>query len=99
MGARRNGPNKVDRHKESMIDLHEQYLREAASQGAQIMCFQELFADRIFVRSKKLNITVTQKLYRYNCKAFSGASGRVRMVLVLPMYEKEKKVSCTIQRQ
>ena len=29
--------------KESMIDLHEKYLREAAEAGARVMCFQELF--------------------------------------------------------
>ena len=29
--------------KESMIVKHEQAAREAAAQGAQIMCFQELF--------------------------------------------------------
>ena len=29
--------------KESMIDRHEEAVRDAASQGAQVMCFQELF--------------------------------------------------------
>ncbi len=29
--------------KESMIDKHELAAREAAKQGAQVMCFQELF--------------------------------------------------------
>ena len=29
--------------KESMIDKHEAAAREAAKQGAQVMCFQELF--------------------------------------------------------
>ncbi|MFZ8997974.1 MAG: nitrilase-related carbon-nitrogen hydrolase, partial [Ilumatobacteraceae bacterium] len=29
--------------KESMIDAHEQAARDAAAQGAQIICFQELF--------------------------------------------------------
>ena len=27
--------------KESMIDVHEKYLREAAAEGARVMCFQE----------------------------------------------------------
>ena len=29
--------------KESMIELHEKYVSEAASAGTQVMCFQELF--------------------------------------------------------
>ena len=29
--------------KESMIQAHEAYAREAAAQGAQVICFQELF--------------------------------------------------------
>ena len=28
---------------ESMIDKHEEAAREASAQGAQVMCFQELF--------------------------------------------------------
>ena len=29
--------------KESMIKAHEEYAREAAAQGAKVICFQELF--------------------------------------------------------
>lgn len=31
-----------------MTDLHEQYARDAASQGAQVICFQELFYGPYF---------------------------------------------------
>ena len=34
--------------KTSMIDLHVDYARQAASQGAQVMCFQELFYGPYF---------------------------------------------------
>ena len=34
--------------KESMIELHEKYLAEAAEAGARIMCFQELFYGPYF---------------------------------------------------
>jgi len=34
--------------KESMIDVHEKYLREAAAEGARVMCFQELFYGPYF---------------------------------------------------
>ena len=34
--------------KESMIKAHEEYARQAAEQGAQVMCFQELFYGPYF---------------------------------------------------
>ena len=34
--------------KESMLDKHEQFARDAAAQGAQIICFQELFYGPYF---------------------------------------------------
>src|SRR3990170_640856 len=34
--------------KESMIQKHEKYAREAAAQGAKVMCFQELFYGPYF---------------------------------------------------
>ena len=34
--------------KESMIEVHEKYAREAAAQGAKVMCFQELFYGPYF---------------------------------------------------
>ena len=79
--------------KESMIDLHEQYLREAASQGAQIMCFQELFYGPYFCQVQAV------EYYGYaeaipdgpTVKRFQELAAELGMVLVLPMYEKEKE--------
>ncbi len=34
--------------KETMIKVHEEYAREAAGQGAQAICFQELFYGPYF---------------------------------------------------
>ncbi|MET0496065.1 MAG: nitrilase-related carbon-nitrogen hydrolase, partial [Actinoplanes sp.] len=34
--------------KESMIKAHEQYARDAAAQGAKVICFQELFYGPYF---------------------------------------------------
>ena len=34
--------------KESMINLHEKHMREAAAAGARVMCFQELFYGPYF---------------------------------------------------
>ena len=79
--------------KESMIDLHEQYLREAASQGAQIMCFQDLFYGPYFSQVQEI------EYYGYaeaipdgpTVKRFQELASELGMVLVLPMYEKEKE--------
>ena len=45
--------------KESMIEKHEKYAREAAAQGAKVMCFQELFYGPYF------GITEDKKYYAY----------------------------------
>ena len=45
--------------KESMLDKHEQFARDAAAQGAQVICFQELFYGPYF------GITEDKKYYRY----------------------------------
>jgi len=34
--------------KESMIEIHEEYARQAAADGAQVICFQELFYGPYF---------------------------------------------------
>ncbi len=34
--------------KESMIEVHEKYVAEAAAAGVQVMCFQELFYGPYF---------------------------------------------------
>ena len=45
--------------KDSMLDKHEQFARDAAAQGAQVICFQELFYGPYF------GITEDKKYYRY----------------------------------
>jgi beta-ureidopropionase len=78
--------------KESMIDLHEQYTREAAADGAQVMCFQELFYGPYFCQVQET------EYYDYaeaipdgpTTKRFQALAKELNMVLVLPMYELEK---------
>ena len=70
--------------KESMIVKHEEYARKAADQGAQIMCFQELFygpyfcqaQDPQFFRFTRSNPRWPH--YRTPAKARAGAEPRVR---------------------
>ncbi|MEL7158273.1 MAG: nitrilase-related carbon-nitrogen hydrolase [Actinomycetota bacterium] len=78
--------------KDSMIDLHEKYLREAAEAGAQVMCFQELFYGPYFCQVQEA------EYYSYaeaipdgpTTKRFQELAGELGMVLVLPMYEEEQ---------
>jgi len=78
--------------KESMIELHEKYLAEAAAQGTQVMCFQELFYGPYFCQ-----VQDTQ-YYSYTeaipdgptTKRFQELAAKYGIVLVLPMYEEEQ---------
>jgi beta-ureidopropionase len=75
--------------KESMIDKHEAAAREAAKQGAQVMCFQELFYGPYFCQEQD------PKYFSYTepipdgptTKRFQALAKELGMVLVLPMYE------------
>ena len=49
--------------KESMIEKHEKFAREAAAQGAKVMCFQELYGP-YFARSGSAVLTATPSTFR-----------------------------------
>ncbi len=78
--------------KESMIELHEKYVAEAAAQGTQVMCFQELFYGPYFCQVQDA------QFYSYTeaipdgptTKRFQEIAAKHGMVLVLPMYEEEQ---------
>jgi beta-ureidopropionase len=74
--------------KASMIDLHEEYARRAAAQGAQVICFQELFYGPYF------GIVQDQKYYDYTesvpgptVERFQAVAKELGLVMVLPVYE------------
>ena len=76
-------------HKEAMIDKHEEAAREAAADGAQVMCFQELFYGPYFCQVQET------KYYDYTepipdgptTQRFQAVAKELGMVIVLPMYE------------
>ena len=78
--------------KESMIELHEKHVAEAAAAGAQVMCFQELFYGPYFCQVQDT------EFYSYaeaipdgpTTKRFQELAAKHEMVLVLPMYEREQ---------
>ncbi|MET0912716.1 MAG: nitrilase-related carbon-nitrogen hydrolase [Acidimicrobiales bacterium] len=78
--------------KASMLDKHEDAAREAAAQGAQVMCFQELFYGPYFCQVQET------QYYDYTepipdgptTKRFQAVAKELGVVMVLPMYEVEQ---------
>lgn len=77
---------------ESMIAKHENYARQAAAEGSQVICFQELFYGPYFCQVQE------RKFYAYAEAIPSGPTTErmqklaqeTGMVLIVPMYEEEK---------
>lgn len=77
--------------KDSMIEKHVKYAHEAASQGAQVMCFQELFYGPYFCQVQD------SQYYGYTEQIPDGPTTKLMqdlaketgMVLIVPMYEVE----------
>ncbi len=78
-------------NKDSMIEKHVDYARKAAEQGAQVMCFQELFYGPYFCQVQD------RKFYSYTEAIPDGPTTELmqklaeetKMVLVVPMYEED----------
>ncbi|MEI7605152.1 MAG: hypothetical protein RIQ87_710 [Chloroflexota bacterium] len=81
--------------KESMIQKHEQYVHDAAKQGAQFMLFQELFYGPYFCQVQD------RQYYSYTelipdgptTKRMQALAKETGMVLVVPMYEEDSQTS------
>jgi N-carbamoylputrescine amidase len=77
--------------KDSMIEKHVEYAKKAADQGAQVMCFQELFYGPYFCQVQDT------KYYGYTehipdgptTKMMQELAKETGMVLVVPMYEED----------
>jgi N-carbamoylputrescine amidase len=77
--------------RESMTALHEGFTREAAAQGAQVICFQELFYGPYF------GITQDPKYYAYaepvpgpTTARFAALAKELGIVIILPVYEEDQ---------
>jgi N-carbamoylputrescine amidase len=76
---------------ESMIKAHEEYARQAAADGAKVICFQELFYGPYFCQLQD------PKFYEYaesvpgpTTERFGALAKELGMVMVLPVYEQEQ---------
>jgi N-carbamoylputrescine amidase len=74
-----------------MIKAHEEHAREAAAQGAKVVCFQELFYGPYFCQVQDA------KFYEYaeavpgpTVERFQALAAELGMVMVLPVYEQEQ---------
>ena len=75
--------------KDAMIDKHEEAAREAASDGAQVICFQELFYGPYFCQVQDTAYYDYTELIPDGptTQRFMAVAKELGMVMVLPMYE------------
>ena len=72
--------------KESMIQVHEDYARQAAAQGAQVICFQELFYGPYFCQVQdKAFYEYAEAIPGPTTERFQALAKELGMVMVLPM--------------
>ncbi|MBM2621356.1 acyltransferase [Actinoplanes sp. LDG1-06] len=78
--------------KESMIKAHEDYARDAAAQGAKVICFQELFYGPYFCQVQDAAYyEYAESIPGPTTERFQVLAAELGMVMVLPMYEKEQE--------
>ncbi|WP_433360775.1 nitrilase-related carbon-nitrogen hydrolase [Actinoplanes sp. CA-142083] len=78
--------------KESMIKAHEDYARDAAAQGAKVICFQELFYGPYFCQVQEAEYyEYAESIPGPTTERFQALAAELGMVMVLPMYEKEQE--------
>src|SRR5258708_15698824 len=77
--------------KDSMNAAEDQYAGAAAAQGAQVICFQELFYGPYFcqVQDKKF-YAYAESIPGPTTERFQALARELGLVMVLPMYEQEQ---------
>ena len=77
--------------KESMIDQHEDYARQAAAQGAKVICFQELFYGPYFCQVQDAQYySYTESVPGPTVERFQAVARELGLVMILPVYEQEQ---------
>jgi beta-ureidopropionase len=77
--------------KESMIKVHEDHARAAASQGVQVICFQELFYGPYFCQVQDAAYyEYAESVPGPTVERFQAIAAETGMVMVLPVYEQEQ---------
>src|SRR4051812_46971918 len=77
--------------KETMIKAHEEYARDAAAQGARVICFQELFYGPYFCQVQDAAYyEYAESIPGPTTERFQALARELEMVMILPMYEEEQ---------
>ncbi|WP_305784148.1 nitrilase-related carbon-nitrogen hydrolase [Symbioplanes lichenis] len=77
--------------KETMIKAHEDHAREAAAQGAKVICFQELFYGPYFCQVQDTAFyEYAESVPGPTTERFQALAAELGLVMVLPMYEQEQ---------
>lgn len=78
-------------HRETMINAHLPYVEQAAAQGVNILCFQEIFTGPYFPPSQDAKwYDLAEKIPEGDTvKQFQALAKHYNMVLLLPLYEEE----------
>src|SRR6188508_374175 len=77
--------------KESMIKAHEDYARQAAAQGARVICFQELFYGPYFCQVQdKAYYEYAESVPGPTTERFQALAAELKLVMILPVYEEEQ---------
>ena len=77
--------------KDSMIEKHIDYTRQAADQGAQVMCYQELFYGPYFcqVQDPQFFAFTEDVPDGPTTQRFCQMAAELNMVLIVPVYERD----------
>ncbi len=77
--------------KETMIKAHEAYARDAGAQGAEVICFQELFSGPYFCQVQDAAYyDYAEPVPGPTTERFAALADELGMVFVLPIYEQEQ---------
>src|SRR5262245_38196125 len=75
--------------KEATIDAHEPAIRDAAGQGAQIICLQELFDSPYFCKAADAErFNLAEPMPGPTVERMQGLAAELGVVIIVPMFEK-----------
>ena len=73
---------------ESMIDKQSRYARQAADDGAQILCFQEIFSTPYFCAvQEREHFAYAEPMPGPTTERMAALAKETEMVLIVPMFE------------
>jgi N-carbamoylputrescine amidase len=89
MGLKGDGSMEPLAIRDRMIEAHIPFIEEAASQGVQVLCFQEVFTQPYFCPSqdRKWYAAAEKVPDGHTTKLMQEYAKKHRMVIVVPVYE------------